>query len=464
MFRRIAAWLDDRLGVTTVLEHTVFHIIPADTNWWYVFGSATLACFMLQVVTGILLAMTYAPTPESAYDSLLFITDRATLGSILRGLHNFGATGMVCMVAVHAAQVFLYAAYKFPREMTWLAGVVLLFCTLGMAFTGQILRWDQNGYWTVTLFAEMAGRVPVAGPPLVQLVLGGPTVGADTLTRLFAVHVFILPGIIFTFVGLHLYSILRHGISELPRPGVIVDPATYRRRYKELLEKTGVPFWPDAAWKDVVFTVAVIGVILALAVILGPPALGPAPDPSLQGANPRPDWYFLWLFALLALSLPGIETYLILGTVLVPLVVLIAIPLLAPYGERAPSRRPWAIVAVALTFLTIAGLIHLGDVAPWSPEIHVGPLPPRVTAGLSGQALAGAQVFEEKDCHACHRIDGSGGLRGPDLSTIGDQMTRDQFVSRIINGGTNMPAFGGNITPDQLNAVVEFLATRRAQP
>jgi ubiquinol-cytochrome c reductase cytochrome b subunit len=158
------------------------------------------------------------------------------------------------------------------------------------------------------------------------------------------------------------------------------------------------------------------------------------------------------------------ETYLIMGTVLVPLVVLVAIPLLAPYGERAPSRRPWAIAAVALTFLTIAVLIHLGDVAPWSPEIRVGPLPPSVTAGLSGQAAAGAQVFEQKDCHACHRIEGSGGLRGPNLTTIGDQMTRDQLVSRIINGGTNMPAFGGNITPDELAAVVEFLAQRRTRP
>jgi ubiquinol-cytochrome c reductase cytochrome b subunit len=464
VFQRIGAWLDDRLGVGAILKATVFHIVPPDTNWWYVFGSATLACFLLQVVTGIGLAMTYTPTPETAYGSLQYITDRAVLGSVLRGLHNFGATGMVCLVAIHAAQVFLYAAYKYPRELTWLAGVVLLFCTLAMAFTGQILRWDQNGYWTVTLFAEMAGRTPVLGPPLVQLVLGSPTVGAEALTRFFALHVFVLPGLIFSFVGLHLYSILRHGISELPRPGLVVDPATYRRRYEAMLAKVGVPFWPDAAWKDVVFAVGVVGLILALAVLVGPPVLGPPPDPSLQGANPRPDWYFLWLFALLALSPPGLETALIFGSVLIPAIALVALPLLSPYGERAPSRRPWAIAVIAVTFLAIAVLIHLGDVAPWSPAIGIGALPPRVTNGLTGAAAQGAVVFTQKDCHSCHRIDGSGGQRGPDLTTVGDRLTRDDLTIRIVNGGTNMPAFGGNITPEQLSDVVEFLATRRARP
>ncbi|HZU07947.1 MAG TPA: cytochrome b N-terminal domain-containing protein [Chloroflexota bacterium] len=461
MLRRVAAWLDDRLGFSSSILPLIRHPVPRDVNWWYVFGSATLVAFAVQVLTGVALAFTYVPAPNSAYESLRWITQDAVLGSVVRGIHYFGASAMVILIVVHAARVFLMGAFKYPRELSWLTGTLLLFLTLGMAFTGQLLRWNQDAYWAMVVAAEMAGRVPFVGPVLTQLVVAGQTVGGATLTRFYATHVFLFPALMFILIAVHLYLVIRHGISEPPRAGEPVDRATYRERYHAYLAKRSVPFWPDAAWRDVVFALAVGAGVLLLAVVVGPPDLGKQADPTLIEADPRPDWYFLWYFALLALLPPPLENLFIVGFPLLVGVLLLALPFLAGDGERHPARRPWAVAAVALAFLTIGVLIHVGYEAPWSPVLDAGPLPPSVVEGLSPTAARGARVFEEKGCHNCHRIAGSGGRRGPDLTTIGDRLSRSQLTARIMNGGAIMPAYAGNLTPADLEAVVDFLAQRR---
>jgi ubiquinol-cytochrome c reductase cytochrome b subunit len=270
-----------------------------------------------------------------------------------------------------------------------------------------------------------------------------------------------IPAIIFGLLGVHLYLVLRHGVSEPPVPGVVVDPKTYRQRYEELLHKVGVPFWPDAGWKDVVFALAVGSVVLILAIWLGPPELGAKADPTVVQAYPRPDWYFLWYFALLALIPPSIEDLFIIGFPLLIGLLFLALPFVAPTGERSPRRRPWAVGIVAVFGVGVAALVNVGYQAPWSPDLGTLTLPQQVTQGLSPTAAQGAVAFEQKGCINCHRIVGVGGQRGPDLTQVGDRLSNDQLTWRILNGGGGMPAYGSSLTPQDTNALVAFLATRR---
>src|SRR5207237_7772266 len=182
----------------------------------------------------------------------------------------------------------------------------------------------------------------------------------------YATHVFMIPAIIFGLLGLHLFLVIRHGVSEPPVPGMVVDRRTYRQRYIDLLHRIGEPFWPDAGWKDVVFALAVGSVVLVLAVVIGPPALGTQADPTNINADPRPDWYFLWYFALLALIPTSLEDTFIIGFPLLLGLLFIFLPFLAPFGERSARRRPWAVGIVAVFGVSVAALVNVGSAAPWS--------------------------------------------------------------------------------------------------
>jgi ubiquinol-cytochrome c reductase cytochrome b subunit len=456
-------WIDDRLGIVELVGPSMKHLVPHDAGWWYVFGSATMVAFIIQVVTGVALAFSYVSSSSQAYETLLFITNDASFGSFLRGLHYFGASAMVLMVGAHMAQTFLFGSYKFPREMNWASGVLLLGFTLIMGFTGQLLRWDQNATWSVVVAAEQAGRVPFIGDWLARFILGGNTIGGATLSRFFAIHVFLVPALIFLFVALHLRLVLRHGISEPPTAGKPVDPKTYRQEYTKLLEKSGHPFWPDGAWRDFVFGTGLIVVIVLLALLVGPPALDKPPDPSVLNADPRPDWYLLWYFAVLALIPPRLEGYvMILAPAAIGILLLVA-PLLNNRGERAPSRRPWSIAVVVLSVITIGSLWIAGARSPWSPNFEPMPLTPQIVGATSGPVFKGAQLFQEKACLNCHLIEGHGGRRGPELTNIAAKLTKNDMTIRIVNGGVNMPAFGAMLKPQEIEDLLAFLQTRKIQ-
>jgi ubiquinol-cytochrome c reductase cytochrome b subunit len=428
----------------------------------YVFGSATLAAFGLQVASGVVLATVYVPAAGEAFDSLRFLTEEAPFGNLIRGMHYWGASAMVVLLGIHLLRVFLSGSYKYPREVNWLTGVVLLGLTLGMGFTGQLLRWDQNAVWSVVVGAEQAGRLPFIGAWVAEFLLGGSTLGGATLSRFFAAHVLVLPLLIMAGVGTHLALVLRNGISEPPRAGDAVDPAIYRERYERLLQREGVPFWPNAAWRDLVFAALVVAAVVGLALVAGPAPLDRPPDPSLVNAHPRPDWYFWWYFALLAYLPPGLENAVIVLAPLLGGAILVGLPLLAARGERHPVRRPLAVAAVVCGLTVLAALTVAGKRERWSPRFDADPLTTAEIGRSSGPIYEGGMLFNTKRCLFCHAIEGRGGMRGPDLTLVGNRLTPEQLTLRIANGAPNMPSFAGILSADELEHLVVFLSSRRS--
>jgi ubiquinol-cytochrome c reductase cytochrome b subunit len=306
VIQKVGDWLDERLQVGAAIRETAGHRVPRETaSWFYVFGSAALTCFMLQIVTGILLALIYVPSAGEAWNSLQVLNHGISLGWFIRGLHGWGSNFMVAIVLIHMVQVFLFGAYKFPRELTWMVGVTLLLMTLGMAFTGQVLRFDQDAYWGLGIGASIASRVPVVGPWAVNLMLGGPIIAGATLSRFFAVHVFLIPALLIASVGVHLLMVLKLGVNEWPMPGRVVRRATYLKEYHELAHSKGVPFVPYAVWKDIFFSGFILLSIAACAVYLGPFGPSGQPDPTIIQTAPRPDFFFLWLYAVLSYLPPS---------------------------------------------------------------------------------------------------------------------------------------------------------------
>jgi quinol-cytochrome oxidoreductase complex cytochrome b subunit len=215
---RVLGWLDERLGISAIHQILFDRKVPK-VNWWYTVGSATLFLFALQVLTGVFLTVYYVPSPDHAYASVQYITDEVAFGWLIRGIHHWGASLMVVFVFVHMLRTFFMGAYKFPREATWITGVFLLLATLGMGFSGYLLPWNQRAYWATTVGTEIAGTVPLVGDFLVRLLRGGPELSALTLTRFFAAHIWFLPAAVLVLIGVHLYLVIRIGISSVPQEG-----------------------------------------------------------------------------------------------------------------------------------------------------------------------------------------------------------------------------------------------------
>src|ERR1700753_3961839 len=463
LIERIGDWFEQRLKIGVTVREVATHPVPRKSaSWFYVFGSAALTVFMLQIFTGIMLALIYVPSAGEAWNSLQYLNHGLTLGWFIRALHGWGSNFMVAIVLIHMAQVFLFGAYKFPRELTWIVGVFLLLMTLGMAFSGQVLRFDQDAYWGLGIGASIASRVPVMGPAIVKLMLGGPIIAGATLSRFFALHVFVIPGMLIGFVLVHLLMGIKLGINEWPMPGRVVKRATYEKEYHELTKRSGAPFVPYAVWKDLFFAAFVLLPVAACSFYFG--QFGPTgqPDPTVIQTAPKPDYFFLWLYGLLSYLPPSLETpALLIG----PVIVIIGLPLL-PFlsgeGEKSWRRRPIAVLTVLLVAVALGTLTHLSGFTPWSPHMNAwsgDPVPNEFLHGRTALERKGALVFQEKQCRNCHSLGDLGGQRGPALDTVAVRLTQDQLIRQVIQGGGNVPACGTNLNPAETTALVSFLQT-----
>ncbi len=390
---RIYDWLDSRLKLKTVERTLLDEPIPGGASWIYVFGSATLFLFLLQAITGMFLAVYYAPTPDHAYDSVQFIETGVTFGAFVRGLHHWGASAMVVAIGLHMLQTFLYGAYKPPREVMWMAGVVLFLVVMAFAFTGYLLPWDQNAYWATQIGINMVGTVPIVGDFLVRVLRGGETLGALTLSRFFAVHVLFLPAILVTGIALHLFILRRVGPA---------GPWTDERA--RLGSET---FYPRQVYMDAMVMLAVFAVVAAFALTVSFP-LADRADPSDTSFVPVPEWYFLFYYQLLKYVHGPLEP---LATWVLPVfffLMLVFWPFLDRNPARRPMKRPLALGAGAAFLVMVFALLGISI-----RDLHAIP---RVDPAVA----RGKAVFARFGCVGCHRIHGEGGAVGPDLSYVGD--------------------------------------------
>jgi ubiquinol-cytochrome c reductase cytochrome b subunit len=293
-------------------------------------------------------------------------------------------------------------------------------------------------------------------------MLGGPIISGATLSRFFDLHVFVIPGTLLAFVALHVLMVLKLGVNEWPMPGRIVRRATYTREYHELTHTNGVPFVPGAIWKDIFFSGFILLAIALCAAVLGPFGPGGRPDPTIIQTAPRPDYFFLWLYATLSYLPPSAETPILLIGPAIGILFLVALPFFAGEGEKSWKRRPIAVLSVLLLAVAFGTLTNLGLHTPWSPVMDAWsgePIPAKYLKGRTTLQRQGALVFQAKQCRNCHALGGAGGQRGPALDTVALQLTQNQLIRQVVQGGGNMPAYGKNLSSSETAALVAFLET-----
>jgi ubiquinol-cytochrome c reductase cytochrome b subunit len=468
--RTVIDWLEHRTGVESAVKSFLYEDIPASAGWHQVIGSMALFFFVIQVFTGALLAFNYAPTPGEAYNSVKYIMTDLTGGPLIRGLHHWGASMMLIIVVLHMIQVFIYGAYKKPREATWMVGVILLLITLAFGLTGYLLPWDNRAYFGTVVTTHIASQAPVLGPYMLRLLgAQGDSVGNVTFSRFYSLHTVLLPPLTLILIGIHVFLVRKHGVAAAPG-----DVAPKRK------------FFPEQVFKDTV-AIAIAFIILFVMAIVAKVPLERLADPTDTAYIPRPEWYFLFLFQILKFFKGPMETF---GSVVLPGLAVLTL-FLVPFIDRGPmirlGKRTFAITfvvlaAIAWTGLTTAAVVTTpkNQESAEDTESPATETPEAATASASATAtpataawqsltpkeLVGLAFFESEGCSGCHADAGEQGI-GPDLTkmpkehrTVAWMIPHFKNPSQVVPGSAMPPI---SLPSADLNDLSLFVLTLTPQ-
>ncbi|OFV89977.1 MAG: hypothetical protein A3H95_09860 [Acidobacteria bacterium RIFCSPLOWO2_02_FULL_64_15] len=470
---RLVDWLDRRTGLQHLLREALGEAIPGGARLAYVFGSGLLLVFLSQVITGVFLALYYVPSADHAHVTVAYMVKEVASGSFLRSLHAYGSSAMIIVVLLHVAQTLIYGSYKGAREILWMAGCVLFALVLGMAFTGYLLPWDQKAYFATAVGTNILGEVPLIGEWLQRLVRGGADMGTLTVSRFFVAHVFLIPGAIFAFVGLHVFLFRKAGPAGPPS----VEAG---RQRTEL-------FYPRQLLMDVGFAVTIIVCLGAIA-WMWPAELGPEANPADTRFLPRPEWYYVPVFQWLKYW-KGSSA--VVGIVIIPAIVavfFVGLPFFDRSPERAPSKRPVTVGAFVAVLLSLALLGVLSVVEdrrdpaiaeqlaaqrevdrqftaePFEPEESPASLKTAKAALADPATARGKAIYEAQSCDACHGDAGQGTPGASALIGLAAKYPADE-LQRVLKIPTQEMTDGGmmpvDISDDDLRVLVAYVNALR---
>ena len=417
-------WINERLPVAKILQFGLDEEIPGGASFFYTLGSSTLFVFIILIVTGIWQLFYYVPTVDHAYDSLNFLRLFVPYGWLIHGLHYWGASAMVVLVGLHMLRVFIWGAYKKPREMTWLIGITLLLLTIGLSFTGAALPWDERGYWAAEVGASITGTVPFIGNDLKYLLIGGVTMGQLTLSRFFILHTAIIPGIALLMITIHLTAFRQFGS---------VGPWSEEKRI------ISGNFWPEQVGKDLIVAILIFILLVTLSAFNPPPFTGPA-DPLDTTFSPKPEWNFLFLYQALKFFPGSLEK---VGTVGIPLLVIFLFVII-PFFDRNPKRNPFkrpAMMFGGFVFLALLMTLTITGYISHTSKIYIKPkFATTKPIKLSPSALKGKNIFNTYGCISCHTISKRGGKVGPVLTNESQKgRTKNWIMTQIKNPKAHNP-------------------------
>ena len=457
--RILSSWLQERLGTREQVTRFLYRRLPVGTTWWHTLGSAALFLILVQTITGFFLAFYYVPSPEHAYDSLMYIQKEIPFGAFVRGLHYWGASLTVVVVFLHLLRVFFMGAYKYPREPSWVVGVFLFLLIMGFGFTGYLLPWDQKAYWATVVGTHIAETAPLVGQYLWRILQGGVEVGARTLGRFYAAHVLILPALLYAFILVHISMVVYQGIGPTPKGGLSrIRKEDYKRLYEE--SKGRGETFLEHLFRDGVVAFLLLLVLVWMAAAWKVP-MEEIANPTSTTYVPRPEWYFYFLFELLWLF-PG--KWIPVATFYIPLAAVLLLLFLPFYDRtsgRSPLKRPVATGVATAALLAMGALTYQGATAPAPPK--AGEAIPEEVKALPPMLAKGREVYEAQGCSACHVLKGTGSAAGPDLTDVGAR--RDaEWLKRFIQDpaavrtGSFMPPYGG-LPAEELDALTMYLAS-----